>query len=499
MSQTRDSLIQYYKDLLIIQYRDKPRAQETIRLFISALLAYDLFIAIRDGFDLDTAVGPQLDIVGKYVGVNRTITGTTFSRNYFGFEEYGATSPFDFFGYIGYSGHVPDVQMRNYKESTQSLYAMTDEEMRVMIKLAIVRNMSNGSVKDFDEILDTLFGADVLFTDRQNMTVVSYLVGETNARIFLMAKSSGLLPNPAGVGTVVNVVPDITAIFGFSRYGGTKSDYIVGYAEYPSLGEFDFDLNATIAPVSSFYGVCTDPSGNKWFSTRKPVPTTVGRIFVVYAGTDEYIDVGADDLNYRHICSDSAGNIFVAVYGGRIRRADAGTTTFVDITTSDANWEGIAVDPSGNIWATISGGGLYVSEDSGATFNPVSGPTDYRGLCSDDEGNIFVSLLYSLARIPAGTTTLEPITMPAGEYNGVTVKNGVLWVTEERSEGYIWKASVDDFVFSNIEQTYFFPRAMAGITVDNLGGVWATTGIYIAKAELVDEAVGCVAGYATIV
>lgn len=496
MSQTRDDLIQYYRDLLIIQYRDKPRAQETIRLFISELLAYDLFIAIRDGFNINNAVGPQLDIIGKYVGVNRTITGTAFTRDYFGFAEYGATAPFDFFGYIGYSDHVPDVQIRNYKESTQSLYAMIDEEMRVMIKLAIVRNMSNGSVKDFDEILNTLFGADVLFTDRQNMTVVSYLVGEKNARIFLMAKSSGLLPNPAGVGTVVNVVPDITAIFGFSRYGGTKSDYIVGYAEYSSLGEFAVDLNA---PTDYFYGACTDPSGNKWFTVRKVVPSDIGKIFVVYAGTDEYIDVGADDLDYRHICSDSAGNIFVAVYGGKIRRADAGTTTFVDITTTDTNWEGIAVDPSGNIWATISHDGLYFSEDGGSTFQIIYGPTEYRGVCSDDNGNIFVSLLYSLVRISAGTQTVTPISSPAAEYNGLVAKNGFLWTAGEGSAGHILKASLDDLIFSAIEQEGFFPRAMAGITVDDSGGVWAATGIYIAKAELVDDPVGCVAGYATIV
>ena len=228
------ALIDYYTNLLIIQYHNKPKARATIEAMISEGMIYDLAILVRDGFNLETAVGAQLDIIGKYVGVNRVVTGTAFTRSYYGYAEYGAVSPFAFQPMMVYGAVAPDVQFRNYKESSQSLYALTDEEMRAMIKLAILRNNSNASVKDIDELLDALFGAEVYFMDHMNMTIVSYMIGSKDTRIFQIAKSSGLLPNPAGVGTVVNVVPDINHIFSYSLYGGSKPTFAVGYAQYSS-------------------------------------------------------------------------------------------------------------------------------------------------------------------------------------------------------------------------------------------------------------------------
>ena len=471
-----------------MQYRDKPKAIAHTGNVLSAGMIYDTAIAVRDGFNIETAIGAQLDIIGKWLGVGRTITGTTFTRAYYGYALYGDTTPFLFNPMLLYGVEPPDAQFRDYKESTQSLYDLTDEEYRVILKLAIVRNTSNASVKTIDDILNVLFGTECYFIDRMNMTVVSYMVGTKWSRVFGIAKSSGLLPNPAGVGTALVVVPDINNIFSYSLYGGEAPSFAVGYASYAELGEFDFDLNA---PTEYFYGACTDPAGNKWFTTKKETPTDTGKIFVVYAGTQEYIDVGADDLDYRHICADGDGNVFVAVYGGKIRKALAGSTTFTDVTSSDSNWEGIAVDPSGNVWATINGGGLYVSNNGGASFDPVYGPTAYRGICSDDEGNIFVSFLYSLAMILAGTTTVLPIDSPSGEYNGVTVKNGVLWTAGE----YIWKASLDDLVFSQIEQGTFFPREMNGITIDAEGSVLIPSTTFVLKAELNQDVIGCMASY----
>lgn len=226
-----EELIAYYVNLLIIQYANKPKARALIDSFIRVLMIYDLVIKIRDGYNLETAIGHQLDILGKYIGIDRVITGTAFTREYFGFAVYGDYD-FDFNGFIKYGDVPPDVQMRRYEESNQSLYTLTDEEYRIMLKLGIVRNSSNASVKQIDDILDDLFGADVYFTDRQNMTVVSYLIGEKYRRIFQIAKSSGLLPNPAGVGVVTSVVPDIDHIFAFGLYGEAPPAFAVGFVEY---------------------------------------------------------------------------------------------------------------------------------------------------------------------------------------------------------------------------------------------------------------------------
>lgn len=226
------NLREYYKNLLIMQYRDKPKALAHIGALVDVAMIYDVAVQVRDGFDVNTAVGAQQDILSKYLGTNRTITGTTFTRNYYGYSKYGDTAPFTFYPMLKYGDAAPDVQFRNYDESIQSLYELNDEELRIIQKLAIVRNNSNASVKDIDDILFELFGADCYFIDRMNMTVVSYMVGERWSRMFQIAKSEGLLPNPAGVGTSLIVVPDIQNIFGYSLYGGEAPAFAKGYADY---------------------------------------------------------------------------------------------------------------------------------------------------------------------------------------------------------------------------------------------------------------------------
>jgi hypothetical protein len=226
------NLVKYYADLSIIQYANKPKARAFMENLLGALICYDLAVSVRDGFNLETAVGAQLDIIAKYVGVSRVITGTSFSRSYFGFAEYGDTTPFVFYGFTKYGDAPEDVQYRNYKESSQSIYSLNDTELRIIIKLAILRNNSNASVKDIDTLLDALFGSEVYYIDRMNMTVVSYMLSTAYQRIFNIAKSSGLLPNPAAVGTSLIVVPNINKIFSYSLYGGAKPSFAIGYVDY---------------------------------------------------------------------------------------------------------------------------------------------------------------------------------------------------------------------------------------------------------------------------
>jgi hypothetical protein len=288
------ALIDYYTNLLIIQYHNKPKARATIEAMITEGMIYDLAILVRDGFNLETAVGAQLDIIGKYVGVNRVVTGTAFTRSYYGYAEYGDVTPFAFNPMIVYGAAIPDVQFRNYKESSQSLYALTDEEMRAMIKLAIVRNNSNASVRDIDNLLYALFGSDVYFLDRQNMTIVSYMLGDKYSRVFQIAKSSGLLPNPAGVGTVITVVPDIDHIFAYSLYGGSKPTFAAGYVDYwpkwSSIGNYlqltaNYSSQAALSSTRiSFYNTSTgrlqayDFDGTDWVSVGNYLQLTASSL-----------------------------------------------------------------------------------------------------------------------------------------------------------------------------------------------------------------------------
>ena len=78
------SLTDYYANLLAYQYRGLPRAAAQIRLWTKQVLADFLANDVANAFDIDTAVGKQLDVIGKYVGVPRNI-GLVPVRPYFGF------------------------------------------------------------------------------------------------------------------------------------------------------------------------------------------------------------------------------------------------------------------------------------------------------------------------------------------------------------------------------------------------------------------------------
>lgn len=201
-----ENLTEYYSNLLIIQYSNKTNAVESIKVFVGGAMVFDLINDLRNAFDVETALGVQLDVLAKYVGAARLVFGVAFDREYFGYCAYGDTTPFLFSGYMAYGAAVPDVQIRDYNESVQSKYELTDEELRMLIKLAIVKNFSNGSLKDIDDGLLALFGTDIYVEETDNMIITYYLTGSQYQRIFNVAASIRLLPAPSGVWALVNVV-----------------------------------------------------------------------------------------------------------------------------------------------------------------------------------------------------------------------------------------------------------------------------------------------------
>ena len=76
--QLLEYLKNYYSNLLIVQYNGKKRAKATIELFIALLYADMAIMQVRDAFNLETAQGAQLDIIGKWVGLDRFYEGQLF-------------------------------------------------------------------------------------------------------------------------------------------------------------------------------------------------------------------------------------------------------------------------------------------------------------------------------------------------------------------------------------------------------------------------------------
>jgi len=235
---TNAELVQYYVDLLIIQYRGQEKAPQHMAAFLENLTIYELIREVENGYNIDenlgpVAVGVQLDVIAKYVGANRIVTGIDFSRTYFGSADYGTyPSILEVSGSPDYGEiNPPDAQILTYNSDQESLYSLTDSELLIIIKLKIAQNNSNHSTAEVDLILEEFFAGSVIFTDNENMTG-SYIFGEDVRRLVGIAQTENAIPKPAGVGYTLSFVPDINNIFGSLDYGGTPPDFLSGSTAY---------------------------------------------------------------------------------------------------------------------------------------------------------------------------------------------------------------------------------------------------------------------------
>src|ERR1035437_7514523 len=100
---TPSDLQQFYSNLLIIQYKQRPKAAATVGLLSAQVIADLIYSQVQNGFDISTATGKQLDILGSYVGVYRSVAGFTPSGvSYFQLPDYSDAAT-GFGGFADYS------------------------------------------------------------------------------------------------------------------------------------------------------------------------------------------------------------------------------------------------------------------------------------------------------------------------------------------------------------------------------------------------------------
>lgn len=180
---TTQELIDYYANLLILQYLGKPKAYATIQNLVTPVIMDQLPSQVENAFNLsgdDVAVGVQLDVIGKYAGVVRT-------------------------GY-GFLGQP---------------ISLDDDDFLSLIKLAITRNNADASLATIQSLLATFFPpGGILVFDYQNMQMsymISSMVG--SQELIQLFITEGLLPRPLGVSIpLIIYAPVINTFFGFRTY-----------------------------------------------------------------------------------------------------------------------------------------------------------------------------------------------------------------------------------------------------------------------------------------
>lgn len=84
-----EEIEKYFCDLLIIQYRQAPKNRALIKALVNLIFAKNLGLKIKDlTVNLKESVGAQLDIVGKWLGVDRNYSGEFFNEPRFSLVKY---------------------------------------------------------------------------------------------------------------------------------------------------------------------------------------------------------------------------------------------------------------------------------------------------------------------------------------------------------------------------------------------------------------------------
>lgn len=201
---TPAELIVYYQDLLIIQYNNLPNAMGMVGQFVSELVADSIIDQVRNGFDLDTAIGKQLEAIASYKGAKRTYYGIDIPRPYFTLPAYAdpganAADGFAFYGFID----MVTWFFATYGDLNLTSVTLNDDELRSLTKYLADVQASDFGLQSIDDILFKYFGNFVTLTDNENMTITyTHLPGDPGT-LYTIISQIGALPRPAGVGVIL--------------------------------------------------------------------------------------------------------------------------------------------------------------------------------------------------------------------------------------------------------------------------------------------------------
>lgn len=186
-----DDIKEYYANLLILQYRNKPKARETIKLGVDIYTGDGVLLQLMDILDIDTAVGAQLNIIGKILNCPRNIPGINNQTKYFSFHIDENS--------LGFStiGNPSSGVTKNRNNSVLAVYTLNDTEYRPLLKFKAFLNVWRGDMGSMDRALYSVFGNAVNLKNNQDMSI-TYEVSEMNVTIEA-AQALGYFRAPIGV------------------------------------------------------------------------------------------------------------------------------------------------------------------------------------------------------------------------------------------------------------------------------------------------------------
>ncbi len=214
-----------YTDLITSYHRDKPLFTQHVDLATRPLSdTASTMGSLMTAFDIDTAVGVQLDILGEWIGRKRTVA-IPISGVYFSLDTDG----------LGWDQGV----WQGPYDPDSGYTSLSDDTYRIILKAKIAINQWDGTNDALKGILDTALagsGLTMQIVDGQDMTISIWVFPEKDislvSRELIAAIRQGYLTvKAAGVyaGTV-NIPSIFTPAEGSKFFGfDMENDFISGF------------------------------------------------------------------------------------------------------------------------------------------------------------------------------------------------------------------------------------------------------------------------------
>lgn len=185
-----ESVKEYYADLLILQYRNKPKARATIKMLVDVCMGDGLVFELNDCLNIDKAEGKQLDLIGQILGCNRNVYGLNPDAKWFSFEKTDA---------YGYSDKdaLSEGYWKSYFNTTGSSYALPDSDYRQLLKFKAALNVMPATMKGMDDALYQVFGNGVTLQNNQDLSV-TYVISQQSV-VTKAAEILGYFTAPMGI------------------------------------------------------------------------------------------------------------------------------------------------------------------------------------------------------------------------------------------------------------------------------------------------------------
>lgn len=173
---------------LIWQYREKPKALNTIRaIYKETDNTFKNSIEVADILNINDATGYALDLVGRHVGVPRVLP-TAITKEYFGWLEDNTALSFS----IG--------EFYRHGDALHTSVVLNDSDFRFFIKAQITKNYQTGEIANIVKSIKFVIGKHSNVIDSQNMTMNILVNDEQLNSLTLYAISKmDILVRPVGV------------------------------------------------------------------------------------------------------------------------------------------------------------------------------------------------------------------------------------------------------------------------------------------------------------